>query len=241
MNNDTFFISKTGYQCNPELTFDTEDREAYWNPERISRTFLYQFEVYKQASKLYQKNNYSTVLDLGCGPPTKLHHFFAPFNGYCVLADQPNAKKLASEIFPNAKFYAVDLNTPIGCLSDQKFDLIICADVIEHLSRPDHLLSTIMENLNSGGKAIISSPDRDIRRGTDNLRPNNPAHVREWNKRELKEFLEVSGFEVLSQESVPIERLPSWKNWLRRKMGIFRKDPVASGGQMVVCKTRDVY
>jgi len=235
MHKDSYFIEKQGYQCNPEITFDS-DGGVYWNRDRISRTLLYQYEVYKYASKLYRRDQCNSLLDLGCGPPTKMYHFFAGLDGSFALADQPTTAQLAGKIFPNAEFYAVDLNTPIGCLSDQKFDMIICADVIEHLSRPDHLLSAIRENLSSQGKAIISTPNRDVRRGPDNLQPDNPAHVREWNKPELKKFIEESGFEVISQESVPIERLPTWKDWLRRHMGAYGGDPIKSGGQMIICQ-----
>lgn len=42
---------------------------------------------------------------------------------------------------------------------DQSFDFILLADVLEHLSKPEELLSEIKKNLKPGGKILISLPN----------------------------------------------------------------------------------
>ena len=61
----------------------------------------------------------------------------------------------------------------------QKMDLVIVADVIEHVDHPNELLAYIGKLQPS--YIILSTPDRNlIRNGTYNGPPGNPAHIREW-------------------------------------------------------------
>lgn len=41
----------------------------------------------------------------------------------------------------------------------QKYDVIICADILEHLVNPDIVLKNLMKNLTPNGKIIISLPN----------------------------------------------------------------------------------
>ena len=67
-------------------------------------------------------------------------------------------------------------------------DLIICADVIEHLSNPDDLLDFISEI--NFRQLIISTPERDRVAGKNDFGPpENTAHYREWNAIEFKNYL----------------------------------------------------
>lgn len=235
---DNYFITKPNYVCNPESTFDCADN-SYWTEERITLSIGYQYEVYKEAKKLFSINNANRFLDLGCGPPAKLSHFFKNCSGYFCLADQPSVSPLAKKIFPNADFVPVDLNLKNEKLNDGNFDIILCADVIEHLSRPDNLLETIRANLSPSGLVILSTPDRDIRSGEENLCPNNPQHVREWNKKELHKFLNSKGFKVEKQNNVPISRQRLLSNFAFRYFRLFRKHPIKAGGQRVIATLKN--
>lgn len=73
----------------------------------------------------------------------------------------------------------------------------MCSDVIEHLSDPTGLLTTLGECLKYAPVAIVTTPERDLVRGMCDMGPPaNPAHVREWNQVELLHLLEASSFEV---------------------------------------------
>lgn len=232
---DNYFITKPNYVCNPESTFDCADK-SYWTEERITLSVSYQYEIYKEAKKLFYNKKAARFLDLGCGPPAKLYHFFKNCSGYFCLADQPSVLPLAKKIFPNADFVPVDLNIKNEKLNDGNFDIILCADVIEHLSRPDNLLETIRANLSPSGLVILSTPDRDIRRGKNNLSPCNPQHVREWNKQELRAFVKNKGFEIASHTNTPITRQNSLTNFTRKYLGLFDLHPIKSGGQLLIMK-----
>jgi 2-polyprenyl-3-methyl-5-hydroxy-6-metoxy-1,4-benzoquinol methylase len=65
-------------------------------------------------------------------------------------------------------------------------DMIICADVIEHIKNPDSVLQ-YFEYLKPK-VIVISTPDRDLLLNY-NGPPKNPAHVREWSYKEFSEYI----------------------------------------------------
>ena len=68
--------------------------------------------------------------------------------------------------------------------------VIVCADVIEHLVNPSYLLEKIRGFLQYALVVIITTPERDLTRGKDDLGPpENQHHVREWNFDEFKKLL----------------------------------------------------
>lgn len=77
------------------------------------------------------------------------------------------------------------------------FDVIVCADVIEHMDNPDVLLEIIRRHSNNSSTIVISTPERDNIRGLDHFGPPpNPTHVREWNQGELVGYFKKQGFKV---------------------------------------------
>jgi 2-polyprenyl-6-hydroxyphenyl methylase/3-demethylubiquinone-9 3-methyltransferase len=105
-------------------------------------------------------------------------------------------------------YYGIDLNTE-ELSNNKKYDMIICADVIEHLTNPDNLLNIISNHISENGIIILSTPDRDMRRGLNNLRSPNKAHVREWNKSELSKYLSSFDFKIINHINLPLKNLNS--------------------------------
>ncbi len=236
MSAGDYFIDVAGYQCNPETSFDSSESREYWTDERIAQSLEFQYDVYALAAQLAAETSASRVLDLGCGAPGKLGLFFSPNSPEEIaLVDQPNTRELAARILPDARFIDADLNQEVPAIDGQRFDLVICADVIEHLGRPDALLASVRNNLAPDGLAVISTPNRDVRRGPGNLRPNNRAHVREWNMVEFRRLLESAGLAVQRHEATPIRRVYGWRDIARRHLGLFKRHPMISGGQVAVC------
>jgi SAM-dependent methyltransferase len=95
----------------------------------------------------------------------------------------------------HAEFHVEDLESPARRF-DAPFDLIVCADVIEHLAHPERLLNYAATQLAAGGRFIVSTPERDVMHGCDVLESPNPEHVREWNRSELGEFIRACGLRV---------------------------------------------
>jgi len=65
---------------------------------------------------------------------------------------------------------------------DGAFDMIVCADVIEHVDKPIAMLTEIRRLLKPGGAAVISTPIRISEKPLDRF------HVQEWYPAEFAEL-----------------------------------------------------
>ena len=157
----------------------------------------YQDEVYLAAQAIAEKYHYTTIADVGCGSGFKLMKYFRSYKtvGFEI---QPTLGFLLRK-YPDKHWEISDFGKS---LSEKQFDLIICADVIEHLIDPNQLLEWLQEC--NFGLLVISTPDRDRLLDVQNNNPQsqtgppvNPAHVREWGFGEFASFI-GQYFEVIS-------------------------------------------
>lgn len=230
---DSYFI-KTGYRPNlVQNTYDADVGEVYWTQERIEIGTRYQFDVYTEALRKLPPTG--TLLDVGCGPPQKLNCLLAGDKREVWLVDQPSTAPLAKRLLPSANFVIANLET-IDVDLGVRFDVIICADVIEHLVNPDPCLAFIRCHLGNKGVALISTPERDVLRGRNCLDSPHPMHVREWNLAEFHVLLESRGFQVDRHYLLPQQRLPLWRKWLGQLMCKTGMPPAWYSCQVAVCR-----
>lgn len=96
------------------------------------------------------------ILDLGCGDATILRRLpdRAAYTG--VDSRQETVDKLQTW-YPGVSFIRCDLDRePVA--PGQKFDTVVMMAVIEHLERPDFILSQIPGLLNPGGLLVMTTP-----------------------------------------------------------------------------------
>ncbi|HEX2649766.1 MAG TPA: class I SAM-dependent methyltransferase [Burkholderiales bacterium] len=177
----------------------------YWTPERIRLATRFQYDVYRIAAGLLSEPGVSSVLDVGSGPPAKLASLLPAKPLAIHLVDQAEAAPFAAQMLPAASFTAADLET-IDADLGRRFDLVIFADVVEHLRNPDPCLEFIRRHLSPQGRLLISTPERDILRGRDCRACPHPEHVREWNSDEFGRFLESRGWRIVERGKVPARR-----------------------------------
>lgn len=212
---------KENYRINPQITFD-HNPINYWTSDRIISSHFFQFHVYELAKKIALKTGAKDILDIGSGPGTKLKKFFDLKQFQINLFDQPGMEKVVSKTIGDVQFFGVNLENR-DFSNGKQYDLIICADVIEHLEDPDSLLEIIKRHLKQSGTCIVSTPDRDMCRGLENMQSPNKAHVREWNKPELIEYLKSRNFKVEKHFNFPLKNLSPFKFWLSQLYVFYRK------------------
>lgn len=175
----TYYI-KPGYQCNLKPA-------VYQNS--VEAALIYQLDVYRYAARLIEQQHITTVLDVGCGFGLKLREFISPTGAAIVGVDGPIPIDYCQKHLTFGRWFVDDVENPRADLG-QYFDLIICADVIEHLIDPDTLFHYFRRWSHGTTRLVISTPERDLRRGLDHMGPpNNGAHVREWNQNEFSLYL----------------------------------------------------
>ncbi|SFZ85942.1 Methyltransferase domain-containing protein [Devosia enhydra] len=142
----------------------------------------FQNEVYDKAKSLLIELGGNSVIDIGCGSGFKLLKFFSDFQ--TIGIDLPPTVNKLIEMHPERDWrsYSFKERPALKC------DVLICADVIEHIPDPTDLISFILSI--EFKTAVISTPERDLVYGRPhNGPPNNYAHCREWNMHELTIFL----------------------------------------------------
>ena len=108
-----------------------------------------------------QKNNSTvklTVLDLGCGNGSLSHQISQ--HGYEVVGVEDSASGVlfASQNFPECNFIQSSIYELPYSELEGKFDIVISAEVIEHLLYPRELIRAAKKCLKPGGKLIITTP-----------------------------------------------------------------------------------
>lgn len=182
----SYFI-KDGYRVNPSP-------RRYFDTVEDSR--IYQDSVYRYAHHWIQRSNSESVLDLGCGAATKLEKWIAPTGAHVMGVDLVEAIEFCARTYDFGRWLADDIEKPSADLGTP-FDLILCVDVVEHLKDPDLLFRYLRRWSHSRTSLILSTPERDLRRGVADMGPpDNPTHVREWNAEEFGRYLESHGLEV---------------------------------------------
>lgn len=144
----------------------------------------FQKEVYLKAKDIAEKNNWKKIMDIGTGAGYKLIKYF---NDYDTLGtDVTDTVNWLKEKYADKKWS--DSMAP-----QTGYDIIICADVIEHIVDPDSLLDMIEQS--NAKQIIISTVDRNLG-GNQYGPPDNPHHCREWTFEEF--FLYISSrFEII--------------------------------------------
>ncbi|MAE68046.1 MAG: hypothetical protein CMJ18_27670 [Phycisphaeraceae bacterium] len=207
----------------------------YWNPKRIAQSRYFQRHVYEMAVDLIDERRLSSVLDVGCGTGMKLTEMIVPRAG-AIGVDQENIIDVARRMHPEGTFTAVDLERDGAQPPDERFDLILCVDVIEHLADPDRLLGYIRDHCRADTTVIISTPERDKLRGPDNVKSPKRAHVREWNRAEFAAYLESRGLEVIRHDQVPALRWSRSLSMAKERFRMWRKRIPMRHCQVVRCR-----
>jgi 2-polyprenyl-3-methyl-5-hydroxy-6-metoxy-1,4-benzoquinol methylase len=189
-----------GYRENPAASADA-DGTPYWSdqlsdPVLQDRALRYQEPVYRHASRRMGESAH-TVLDVGCGTGHKLVRHFARKADRVIGLDQGSGIERARRDFPEATWIEGDLETDeVWTRADAlRPDLVICADVIEHLVDPVDLLDRLHDL--ARGRLVLSTPDRNRLEGALPLGPpRNTRHVREWTMDELQALVLSRGYEI---------------------------------------------
>ncbi|MBN1890567.1 MAG: class I SAM-dependent methyltransferase [Thermoflexales bacterium] len=110
----------------------------------------------KQRYRAIQPYLHGEVLDLGCGV-AKVVALLQPGQRYVGVENQPAFLGWLKENRPEYEFHARDLDEDELGL-DTRFDTILMTAVVEHLKKPDRLLSQLPQHLKPGGRVVITTP-----------------------------------------------------------------------------------
>lgn len=176
---DTYFI-KPGYTI--------RDRPEYFKDNLVeASSVVHQPEVYPFAAYLGRRFGCKRIIDIGCGRAHKLVKLHPEFQ--VIGVDYGSNLDYCRNRFDFGLWIEHDLEHPDQLPLDSHLlrdSVVVCADVIEHLVRPDAMLHCLRDTMMKAAVGILTTPDRSIVRGLgDTGPPGNPHHVREWDLDEL--------------------------------------------------------
>jgi ubiquinone/menaquinone biosynthesis C-methylase UbiE len=136
------------------------------------------------------------VLDLGCGDGRLGASLRA---GALTAADVSSvALRRAARRLPDAEVALVGVDEPLPFV-DNEFELVLCAEVLEHVRDVQLFLSEVRRVLRPGGGLALTTPAWSrwrmlvsLERELDPLSP----HLRFFNRRSLDRLLDAMGFTV---------------------------------------------
>lgn len=197
-----------------EVDWDDIKVARFWNViaknKAIAETYFTKMvgkEVLSDINNSIGLNN-KKVLDYGSGPGYLFKHIIDhgyELDYYALEFSEDSVKKI-EELYSHHKnfrqaFYVSKFPVSIP----QKFDLLICCEVVEHLTE-DMLGNFINEAKNllaKGGQIYITTPNEEP---LEMSKVNCPdcgctfhrwQHVRKWSTESLSSFMEKNGFETI--------------------------------------------
>jgi hypothetical protein len=159
-----------------------QSREDFEPFDDTANTDGWQAEVYQYARELCDRDRLRSVCDVGCGSGFKLMRFFSDLD--TVGLERPDTCAFLRRKWPDRRW----LDSDFDVVPSVRPDLVIAADVIEHLSNPRSLLQ-FCKALRPRW-IVLSTPERNLLRdGRHNGPPMNRAHAREWTFAEFDAFV----------------------------------------------------
>lgn len=144
-----------------------------------------------------------SVLDVGCGEGMVLRSLESQLaQATCTAVDLDPAEVVdAQRNLPGCQVgVASGLALPFG---NNRFDLVICSEVLEHVEEPEKLLSELSRV--SAKHVLVSVPREPIWRGLNMLRGaylrewgNTTGHINHWSSRSFERFVETE-FDILAK------------------------------------------
>lgn len=163
--------------------------ERYLGPER--------YRLYREVTSRVPPRSYSWVVEVGCGAACLLREFVekrSEEQGSCKfmgLDISDAAVRVARRTCGEAIILRGSVyNMPFR---EGSLDLVLCVEVLEHLSRPRHALEEMMRVVRKDGNVLITVPD--------GARDNWAGHNNFWDEKSFQRFL--SPYPVVSLERIP--------------------------------------
>lgn len=176
----------------------------------------------------------ASVLEIGCGTGATLAWLKA--SGRCksttgieLVAEQADSASAVVDRVIQGSIESVDLKSWV-----ERFDLILCLDVLEHLNDPWALIENLSELLQPGGRLVASIPNvRHIRvlvpllfkgewtySGSGIL---DKTHLRFFTKKSAIDLVTGSGLVTVSVKELGLQGKSISSTFNKLSLGIFRE------------------
>ncbi|QSR86424.1 methyltransferase domain-containing protein [Candidatus Methylacidiphilum infernorum] len=158
-----------------------------------------------------EQGSKGNVIDFGAGQGTYTQRLFLSGRFEQVIA--LDLLPRPSTVSDSVQWIVQDLNQPTD-LPGEAFDLIVAAEVIEHLENPRALAREWFRLLRPGGSLILTTPNNESWRAIASLifkghfslflDHSYPAHITALVRKDIERILSEAGFTMISLSDTPI-------------------------------------
>ena len=162
----------------------------------------------------------SRVLDIGCGTGS-VSHMIADTRNAKIIGIEPNSHRAAVARARGLEVYEEPF-TPVIVERLEPFDVILFADVLEHIADPGSFLQLAHRALLPGGRVVASVPNvahwsvrLDLLCGRFEYQPTgirDATHLRWFTADTVRSLFETNGLRVISLQHTAGVALPDYEN-----------------------------
>jgi 2-polyprenyl-3-methyl-5-hydroxy-6-metoxy-1,4-benzoquinol methylase len=160
---------------------DADLRAEYLGPARLA--------FYDEVAAICKGLNPKMVIDVGCGTG----HLLAAVARECAGVRQLVGVDYAKAAIEQLRSVVPEAQGVVASIYDldlgERFDLVLCTEVLEHLREPSRALGVLRSLCRSGGHLVLSVPDGE----TDDYE----GHLNFWDARAFEAFLSAVGDTVV--------------------------------------------
>lgn len=145
----------------------------------------------------------ASVIDIGCGYGWLLDYFDSA-QRVCGSDISEHAIEVAKKRSPNREFKVADIQN--GVAFEDKFDLVLAINVIEHLPNPEAGIKGICEALKPGGITLVHLPTINNALNKweyKHLYDSDPTHIYRPKGSEIRQMFEENGLVTLRDSFLP--------------------------------------
>jgi len=190
--------------ANENSEYPKEVFKILFKAESTNFWFVSRNKIIQRLFKKHLGKQPSKVLEIGCGTGYVLKGLEETFSNYELVGSEIHLEgiKFAKERLPNIDFIQLDAtNMPFEDL----YDAVGAFDVLEHIDEDELVMKQVHKSLKEGGLFFISVPQYQW---MWSINDDIAYHKRRYSRKELKEKLSNSGFEVIYMSSFVFTLFP---------------------------------
>lgn len=166
------------------------------------KNFTYR-EVISILGTILNNRKVFKILDYGCGVGTI--DFYLAEKGYSVIGIDISSKaiidanKSAKKMKLNNRLQFYNLDKGLKKITNNKFDVVLCIEVIEHVKEDKKLANFLSEKLKKEGILILSTPSKNAplyKLGLTKEFDQRVGHLRRYTPEGITKIVENSGLKV---------------------------------------------
>jgi SAM-dependent methyltransferase len=188
-------------------------------------------------AKVQLDNNESkkiNILDAACGVGYGSDFLATKLNCTVTAVDRSiDALTIANKCFasPAIRFLEDDCHTLEAAATFGTYDAVVSFETLEHLPYPEKFIAACYQNLSSGGKLIISTPNQSVSSPEGNL--DWEFHEKEYQPQELLELLSKAGFSNIKLYGQQMTAIGKLRSQLRAELNKVNSNPFMRLGRFI--------